>query len=149
MNEQKIRQIVQEEYRKNNSNGRFGLQNIPYHIHNGADSPTVFQPNITYIGWISDVGTPILLPKGWTSSGGVGIYVVTHNLGNNALYVVTANASADTGSGFDVVAISNPNGINITFEVFEPSTHSLSVCGFFFQLTVVNNKSTTSPIYVN
>ncbi len=147
MNEQQIRQLIQQEIQGHASSARFGLNSIPRHIHNNLDSPYVFQPILIYIGSIDGTGGVNLLPNGWTLAGGVGVYTVTHNLGSDALYVVTASASADFGSGFDVVNISNPNGTSVTFQVFNPSTLSLSVCNFFFSLTVINNRSQQLPTY--
>jgi len=45
-NDQKIRQIVQEELRKSNSASRFGINSIPNHSHNGIDSLQIKQENI-------------------------------------------------------------------------------------------------------
>lgn len=45
-NEQKIRQIVQEELRKSNGASRFGINSIPNHTHNGVDSLQIKQENI-------------------------------------------------------------------------------------------------------
>lgn len=41
MDESRIRQIVQDEMRRNESAGRFGVKNIPYHTHNGVDSQNI------------------------------------------------------------------------------------------------------------
>lgn len=38
MDEQKIRAIVQDEIRRNSGASRFGVQNIPFHNHNGVNS---------------------------------------------------------------------------------------------------------------
>ena len=38
LDENRIRQIVQDEMRRGDSGGRFGLKNIPNHTHNGVDS---------------------------------------------------------------------------------------------------------------
>lgn len=40
-NEQRIRQIVQEELQRSNNSSRFQLNTIPNHIHNGKDSPKI------------------------------------------------------------------------------------------------------------
>lgn len=46
MDEQRIRRIVQDEIRKNSGKSRFGLQTIPYHVHDGVDSQQIQQNNI-------------------------------------------------------------------------------------------------------
>lgn len=43
MDDNKIRQIVRDEIARNDNRGRFGLNSIPYHTHNGIDSPAVSQ----------------------------------------------------------------------------------------------------------
>ena len=45
-NEQKLRQIVQEEMRKSNSASRSGVNSISNHTHNGVDSLQIKQENI-------------------------------------------------------------------------------------------------------
>lgn len=46
MDDQKIRQIVQEELRRSSNGGRFGLNTIPFHTHNGTDSQKIKAENI-------------------------------------------------------------------------------------------------------
>lgn len=46
MDDKKIRQIVQEELRRNNSQDRFGYSTIPYHVHNGKDAPRILEDNL-------------------------------------------------------------------------------------------------------
>lgn len=46
LDENRIRQIVQEEVRRNESAGRFGFRNIPNHTHNGLDSLAIKQDSI-------------------------------------------------------------------------------------------------------
>ncbi len=44
--EQKIRRIVQEELRKGNNGGRFGLNTIPFHTHDGVNSQQIKAENV-------------------------------------------------------------------------------------------------------
>lgn len=46
MDEQVIRRIVREEIAKTSSSKRFDVQNIPYHTHNGIDSPRVNESSL-------------------------------------------------------------------------------------------------------
>jgi len=46
MDENRIRQIVNEEIRKNESGSRFGLKSIPNHSHNGVDSLRIKEDNL-------------------------------------------------------------------------------------------------------
>lgn len=47
MDDQKIRRIVQEELQRKLNQDRFGYSTIPYHIHNGKDSPNVPEENVS------------------------------------------------------------------------------------------------------
>lgn len=44
--EQKIRQIVQDEIRRSNNASRFGLSSLPYHTHNGTDSQKIKEDSL-------------------------------------------------------------------------------------------------------
>lgn len=46
MDEQKIRQIVQQEIQKSGSNGRFSQSPLQRHVHNGLDSPPINNDNV-------------------------------------------------------------------------------------------------------
>lgn len=46
LTEQKIREIVRDEYRKQSSASRFGIGTVQRHIHNGIDSPQISQDNV-------------------------------------------------------------------------------------------------------
>lgn len=46
MDETRIRRIMQEEIRKSATSNQFGLQKIPFHTHNGVDSPQVKEENL-------------------------------------------------------------------------------------------------------
>ena len=47
MDEKKVRQIIQEEMRKQNARGRFGLQQSNFHSHTGTDgTPQLKADNI-------------------------------------------------------------------------------------------------------
>jgi len=53
MNEQQIRSLIQQEIARSNSGGRFGFSNLPFHTHNGTDSPQVKGENITPSGSVT------------------------------------------------------------------------------------------------
>ena len=46
MDDQKIRQIVREEISRNSNGGRFGLNTIPFHTHDGTNSQKIKAENI-------------------------------------------------------------------------------------------------------
>lgn len=51
--DQRIRQIVREEIRKGQNSEPFGVQNIPFHLHNGTDAPMIKEDNIIANGSVS------------------------------------------------------------------------------------------------
>lgn len=145
-----IRQMVRSEIEIQASAKRFGLVPIPRHTHNNVDSPFIFQPEITYVGIVDHNGIALLLPKGWTAEQTAfsGVYKVTHNLPPGTLYVVSAIASADSGSGHDSVSYSQGSDTSsISFFVFNTIAGTGVVCDFYFTLTVINNKSAQLPTY--
>lgn len=90
---QEIRKALQEQTKTSDFNSQYGNPTVPYHTHNGIDSPLVEgaagSSTTYYIGAFNSSGTAAsLFPTGWSSSRtSVGLYVVTHNLGNTD-YVV-------------------------------------------------------------
>lgn len=80
MDENRIRQIIQEELRRSTGPSRFGFQNVPYHIHNKVDSPNLPPPSI--VGFNA-------LPAGTT-----GVMGLNFNLGNVFTSPVTSNNAA-------------------------------------------------------
>jgi hypothetical protein len=139
MNPQQITNLVQQLMAKSSQSGRFNIQNIPSHIHNGVDSPLVYQPVLTYGGSVTSGGVSQFLPKSWTVKGGGGTYTIIHNL-NTLLYVV--NASAQSGS----IATSATLSLN-SFVVHTFSSGGPTASAFTFTLTNLNNKSTQTPVY--
>lgn len=151
MDENKIRKIVQDEIKRNEGTGRFGLKSIPFHTHNGTDSPSIFSPTITYTGYVPSDGlvnqSPfVFLPTGWKVElmfpGTTDIYKITHNLGTS-FYSVIVNQAGPGGSTVvnQVVAYDN------YFEVAWFNGGTFSQKDFFFSLTQVNNKRNALPTY--
>lgn len=130
---------------------RFGLNAIPRHTHNNVDSPYVFQPILTYVGFIPYTGNVIntvlqsLIPKGWTVVyNGTGSYSITHNL-NTTLYVVVASAQQSTNQIVSPVIEMFQNSFDVNWFDTNPVAQNTS---FTFNLTVIGNRSQTLPTYV-
>lgn len=141
MNDAYIRQIVREEISKSNSGGRFNIQNLPYHTHNGVDAPFALQPLVTYIGLIGFHGTVGILPTGWTAVyGSTGQYQVTHNLGT-IQYVVVASAAGNAA----FVDITNDDKL-VEFDWFNAASAAQDT-PFYFTLSVANNRKVAPPTY--
>ena len=150
MDEQKIRKIVQDEIKRSNGAGRFGINQIPFHTHNGTDSNPVFLPTITYTGYIPSDGnintSPfIFLPTGWEVELQVGnIYKITHNL-NTDFYTVTACMTGpDANDAFNPLTVCQSNFFEIAWSF--NSTLTLTT-DFHFQLVQINNRRNSLPTY--
>lgn len=150
LDENKIRAMIQEEIRRNESAGRFGFRNIPNHTHNGIDSVPVNAPTLSYAAYVPyDAGAdPLLgymLPSGWTVvRQSAGSYLITHNLNTN-LYSIVACAVQSTNE--KVACVINP--FSSAFEVnwFKLSDNSAADTSFNFTLTQINNRSVGQPVY--
>lgn len=89
--EQKIREIVRQEIRSNQGRNEYRVNDVPFHTHNGTDSPFAYNPYNVYVGLIQEDSFPLILPSGWTVDHvSTGIYNINHNLGTD-LYVMTVS----------------------------------------------------------
>lgn len=163
MDDQAIKTLIQQEFQKSNSASRFQLTPTSSHNHDGINTPTTFQPILTYVGAIASDGTVLLLPQGWTvfkdTAAGDGIYYVTHNLsssrgggvstaslaGGTAFYSCTASAIQSTNIFAVPVVSAFPNEVDFVWG--DIATAAKADTGFNFILTVINNRKTTIPSY--
>lgn len=145
MDDQNIRRIVQEEIRKSAGQGVFKMQNIPYHIHNGLDSPYITSTTSTFVGGVNSDGTFAYAPDGWTiTNDSTGFYEIFHNL-NSQLYAFSVSCV----QSFGVAAVGTDNRNSITVEWVTRDTGTNFDAAFFFTLVLANNRSTTPPSYKN
>lgn len=152
MDEQQVRVIVKQEIQAAASASRFQIGNIPRHIHNDTDSPLAFQPILTYVGLlgVGSATAPVtvnILPKSWTVRyDGTGEYTVIHNLGSSIIYSCVASAAQSTNAFAPPVISGFANEVSFTWgDISNPGAKIDT--GFYFILTVVNNKDTKIPSY--
>jgi len=151
MDEQKIRQIVQQEIARSSNGARFTVNNIPFHTHDGVNSPSIFSPTITYTGFVPYDGlvanTPfVFLPSGWTVELQVGnIYKITHNLGTEYYSVQACMTGPESNDLFNPITICQDNYFEISWSY---NSGSLTLqTDFHFTLVQVNNKRNALPTY--
>ncbi len=151
-NDQKIRQIVQEEIRKNNNSSRFNVNPISQIKLNNLNVSASPASVITYIGFIPyDGGTDptlkYLLPNGWTvTHPSDGNYLITHNLGTQLYSIVITPAQSTNQPVFPFVDPFS-NSVDISFiETFGVSP-SFQDTSFNFVLVQINNKVAAFPKY--
>lgn len=99
-----------DRYNKTAKLSQFGITPVPYHTHNGIDSPKLniissFSGTTTYAGSLNADASVVFLPSGWTATvgtgGGLGSYTITHNLGttNYAVsYTITVDLTITIGN---------------------------------------------------
>lgn len=124
----------------------FSLAKVPYHTHNGVDSPFSFEPTGLYVGWVISDGTFAFLPNGWSSVKlSTGAYQITHNL-NSLLYAVFTNSAQDTNH---VVAsiIAKPTPDTFTADWFLTTTAAASDTDFYFILAKIKNTNVLPATY--
>lgn len=150
MDEQKIRKIVQDEIRRSQGASRFGINQIPYHTHDGIDSNPVFLPTITYTGYVPSDGlvtnSPfVFLPSGWTVELQVGnIYKITHNLNTDFYTVMACMTGPEANDAFTPLTVCQSNFFEIAWSF--NSTLTLTT-DFQFTLVQVNNRRSSLTTY--
>lgn len=146
---QQIRNAMKEEIRISNSNLRFQLTPIHRHIHNGIDSPFIYNPILSYIGYVQLDGVVLAVPQGWSVLKlSTGTYQITHNL-NTDLYVAVVSpilsttlpvASVTPGRNlFDVQWTNTADNVN---------ARAVVDTTFAFIVVTTTNRKTAPPSYV-
>lgn len=139
MTPEQIKQLVIQTI--NSQMSSYSTAKVPFHLHNGVDSPAIFSPTITYIGLIGLTGTIGILPKGWSVTyNGTGDYTITHNL-NSFSYSVVASPAGLTG----LVDLTTGNDV-VEFSWFDASS-SPQDTPFYFILVATSGKNIPNPIY--
>lgn len=152
LDEQRIRAMIKEEIRTSNSSLRFQQTAIPKHIHNGVDSPFVFNPSQIYAGSIIvDINAQILagIPVGWgIENPSVGQYKIIHNLGTTA-YLVVATPWSQVPTSFVAALVYDSNASQyFTVSISDYQTATLRPGSFQFFLLNVDNRTLTPPRYL-
>lgn len=157
MDENRIRQIIQEEINGYMDRQQYNFSRIPSHEHNGIDSPVLIAPTISYIGFVPYMADPLLeyiLPANWSVRyDSTGFYTIIHNLGKiseNNFYTVTTNATQSTG--VIVVPVISMFENEVTIAWFDSTLGTLGLkpvdTSFNFILTTGNNKSPLKVGYI-
>lgn len=146
--EQRIRQIVQDEIRAQGNRDTFSGFQTTRHIHNGVDAPYVYDSNALFAGVIITSEFPALLPKGWTiTKVATGTCDVTHNLGEVNQIVWVASAIGAGGATLPVPIIVGDKN-RIEFAWFDANAAAAPIdTTFFFIGLQVNNKDYTPNQY--
>lgn len=140
MNEEKIRQMIQDELKRQST---YGDPTILPHDHDGNNSPSILAPTFTYIGFVPytiDATLERALPKGWTITYfGSGTYQINHNLWTRQrvkFYSFIADATQSTNEKVAPVISSFPDVVSISW--FRCTDGTAVDTSFNFQLTIIN-----------
>ncbi|MDE2232903.1 MAG: hypothetical protein KGJ90_02110 [Patescibacteria group bacterium] len=96
-----IRQIVREEIALSRQQAGYGTTLVPFHKHNGIDSPQLEVNNIKQFMFFGNVtavgGIGFIFPNGWTLStdGTTLVSTITHNLNTTNYIVLTTSVNAN------------------------------------------------------
>ncbi len=153
MTPEQISQMMDRKIQSAAASGQFNLNRIPYHVHNGKDSPFAYLPTLTYAGFVKYDGKldrNAAFPSGWSATYlGTGSYRITHNL--NSLYyipVVTQFWSAVPGPTPASFFISGVTANRFQVDFFDSKTQAAEDTGFLFLVTHVTNTKPGWPLYV-
>jgi hypothetical protein len=129
----------------------YTFQNVPFHTHNGIDSPNVYQPQITYTGTVTYLGQAfrnLPFPDGWSvARAGTGVYSVTHGL-NTLLYTVMVTQLLTTPpDALAIPIVIDLSAIGFTVRWFSAVDGSPQDTAFMFNLHQVNNPGNGFPSY--
>lgn len=153
--QKEARAIAMEVYKKEGT--QFGVAKVPYHIHNGTDSPEIVSPSVSYIGFIpyeapydTTATLQFCIPGGWSArQDSTGVYTVVHNLGgitNSNFYSFVANATQSTNNVVTPVVTMFENEVTVSW--FDTATQLAIDTSFCFILTTGNNRGPFRPQYV-
>lgn len=137
-------QLVRQEIAKQNAASRYQLTPTSTHIHNGIDTPFVYNAIISYVGIIITSNLAATLPVGWTIANlGTGITEVTHNLGELDQMVWLATPIGAGGSTIPVpIVVPGPNVVDFSwFDVSAAGAGAPVDTTFMFVGIQVNNKT--------
>lgn len=152
MNEERVREIIRQEIQQADSKNRFTLTPINSHTHDGINSPTAFQPIITYVGFIGTLGEAYYLPNGWSvTHPGTGEYHITLPSTNDTLVLAMSASAVNQNTPplasfpLYVVTIVDENTFGFTW--YDGLTNTGLDVLFFFSFTIANNRSAQVPTY--
>lgn len=145
MNPDQIKALVIQTM--NSQQSSYSTAKVPYHTHNGVDSPPIQQPTFTYLGLIGLTGSIGILPNGWTVTyNGTGDYTIVHNL-NTFAYSVVASPTGLTADVDITPGVNTSNQGEVEFSWFQAGTSTPQDTPFYFILTAISNKSIVPATY--
>lgn len=120
MNEQQIRQLIRQEMRNGQNSSRFGLNSVPFHTHDGVNSPKVKEDNV--IPSVSVIGSIRMATQG-------AIYTLGLNSNFTPQNIQTYGAIRGTYNGSTVRAITVGSAQLTPTFYFQPGTNRSVVTG--------------------
>lgn len=110
MDEKDVKKLIRQELKNSFAQKRIG--DTPTDALQLVNKKYVDEHSGGLLGQVSSSGTGIVLPTGWSSSGGGGSYTVTHNLGTTA-YIVLATSFGNLAT-WSIVSTQSANNFTVT-----------------------------------
>jgi len=133
MDEQKIRKIVQDELKRSNGAGRFGINQIPFHTHDGTNSQQIKAENIV----------PSVSVSGNISFASSDEYTIYLNSSFTPTFIIAYGNV--TGSGSELYMTTGTASLNPSFYL-QPDTTRSVVTGSIQYPFIDPNLGTTVPL---
>lgn len=160
--EARMRAIAHEEFQRSSGKSQFNVADIPYHTHNGDDSPSPYMGQATYVGTVNSTGRPfrnLPFPEGWfalKSNSFNGRYRIVHSLNTLNYSVVLTQlytTATNPAPAWGFVLVLNPNYFDVQFvaqSVATPVTDPVATdTAFSFYMTNISNSSNNMPTYIS
>lgn len=125
MNEEQIREIAQEVYDQNQDKGRLSNFKVPFHVHNGSDSPRISQDNVvpgTYAtAGITSSTSEIFTIETFPSTDTITLHGIAYDSSASpSTKKAHLNGSASIGNVF---AYGNSNGASVSLIQMQNGTY--------------------------
>ena len=135
MDDQKIRKIVQDEIRRSHGGSRFGINEIPFHTHDGVDSQRIKSENIM----------PSVSVSGRITFARITDYTLNLNASFTPSHIMLYGIAYSTGSPTIRASVTGTANLGPSF-YFQPGTTETTVTGNIQYPFVNPNLGVTVPL---
>lgn len=147
-----IKNLVTSTFQSLMASAQYQLSRIPYHTHNGKDSPFTYQPYIVYAGYLNANATLSRnkpFPSGWKiGHPTTGQYNIEHDIGNTFYTVIPTQVwESTTNPPPAVVFVSAIAKNTVQINWFNSATAAPLDTSFYLTVVSVANSKNSPPLY--